>query len=88
MSVYNTLFLYLQYNGEHIFSASGDGYIRVFKLRDRELHLMHVAETIRTKEGDLIETFKPIRSMAVVQNKVYFGDEGCNIKVLDWKHGE
>ncbi len=73
-------------------SGSTDGLINVYELRDAKLHLMFESENVKldksscTGPGNLI--CRQIRSLILKNPNIYYGDEGMNIKALNWKKGE
>ncbi|KAL5014734.1 hypothetical protein ScPMuIL_009004 [Solemya velum] len=71
---------------QRIYSASSDGVLKVFEIRDRDLACLFVSEDLHTKSRTPV-TQRCIRSMAVSGDVVYFGDDGINIKALNWKKG-
>ena len=73
-------------------SGSTDGIINVYELRDAKLHLMFESENIKldtsSSAGHGTLVCRQIRSLILQNPNVYYGDEGMNIKALDWKKGE
>ena len=61
--------------------------MKVFELRQRELHLVFSSEDVKTDLGVKVN-WRLTRSLAVARQKVYLGDDGTNVKVLDWKSGK
>ncbi len=70
-----------------LYSVSEDGVIKIFQLREKTLHKVFASENITTKTGSALP-WRPIKSMVAANNVVYFGDDGMNVKALDWKLGE
>ena len=78
-----------QMEGDLLCSSSVDGVIKVLELRDTSLHPVFVSESVKLKGSPRATIrWRPVKSMAVAKNMIYCGDEGMNIKVLDWKQGE
>lgn len=75
-----------QVDGSFVYSSSHDGLIQVYELREKELHVMFVSENVKSTSGSQLP-WRPIRSMCVTNQKIYFGDDGMNVKALDWKKG-
>ena len=70
-----------------MYSASADGMVKVHQLReDKTLHVIYASENIKASNGiDL--TVRHIRCLAAANQMIYYGDDGVNIKALNWKTG-
>ncbi|XP_076086696.1 uncharacterized protein LOC143057292 [Mytilus galloprovincialis] len=69
-----------------IFSCSAEGVISVHKLQDDQIICLFVSENIRSENnGHLTQRY--IRGFDVRDGLIYYGDDGTNIKVLDWRKG-
>ena len=81
------LFLF-QVEGSCVYSCSIDGVIKVFDLRDTKLYPVFVSENVKL-EGSPRATviWRQIKCLAVSDQNIYYGDEGMNLKVLNWKTG-
>lgn len=70
-----------------IFSCSAEGVISVHKLQDDQIICLFVSENIRSENnGHLTQRY--IRGFDVRDGLIYYGDDGTNIKVLDWRKGK
>ena len=75
-----------QVDGSFVYSTAADGVVKVYQLRNLELHLIHSSDDVNiVAQSALVR--RHIRSMATANQKVYFGDDGMNVKVLDWRKG-
>ena len=63
-----------------------DGVIKIYNFHDTRLHLVFESENVRLESGEAV-TWRRILSLATVNERVYYGDDGMNIKVLQWKRG-
>jgi hypothetical protein len=78
----------LQVDGVCVITTSASGLIRVYELRnDESLHLIFESENVRLPSGTSF-TFRPIHCATVSNHHIYYGDDGMNIKVLDWKNSQ
>eukprot|EP00057_Strongylocentrotus_purpuratus_P031747 XP_785533.3 PREDICTED: probable E3 ubiquitin ligase complex SCF subunit sconB [Strongylocentrotus purpuratus] len=75
----------IKVRGRQVVTASNDGVIKLWELRDRSLHVIFESENIRSQSGTLVQ--RPIMSLGLSKSDIYYGDEGTNVKVLDWKRG-
>ncbi|ELU07460.1 hypothetical protein CAPTEDRAFT_209463 [Capitella teleta] len=71
--------------GHHVFTSSASGLIRVYELRNETLHLIYESENAKLPCGSLC-SFRPIHCVGVSHQMVYYGDDGMNLKVLDWRN--
>lgn len=71
----------------HVYTASYDGDAQVFQVTsERALRRLFRCETRRHRfGGNLIE--RPILSLNVDRCTLYIGDDGVNVKALNWKDG-
>ena len=73
---------------DHVYTASYDGNVQVFQLPPGEskLRTMYRSESKRHRfGGGIVE--RPILSMNVFRSTLYFGDDGVNVKAVNWKDG-
>ncbi len=83
------LCLCFQVKDHFVYSCSADGVIKVFELRDTSMHTVFVSENVKLEGSPRAAViWRNIRSLAVANQMLYFGDEGMNVKVLNWKDGE
>ena len=61
--------------------------MKVFELRQRSLHLVFSSEDVKTELGSKVNWRVP-RCLVVASQMVFLGDDGTNVKVLDWKLGK
>ncbi|XP_029643580.1 mitochondrial division protein 1 [Octopus sinensis] len=74
----------LQVCNNYIYSCSSEGIIKVHQWQKKKLRCMYESSDLR------LANFTPvcqrnIRSFFVVNDKIFYGDDGINIKVVDWK---
>ena len=48
---------------------------------------MYVSENVRSLTGQAV-SLRGVKSLAVKGDNLFCGDDGVNIKVLDWKKGK
>ncbi|XP_052819412.1 uncharacterized protein LOC128245328 [Mya arenaria] len=73
--------------GNHIFTSSGvDSEIKGFEVRDRSLHCVYVSENTRDISGHTV-TMRQVRALAVKGDNLVYGDDGVNVKILNWRKG-
>lgn len=68
-------------------SGSEDGIIKVYQVVEcgRVLRCLYVSENVCTLDTSL--TVRPVQSVHVTRSgSVYYGDNGHNLKLLDWKN--
>ena len=81
------LFLF-QVEGSCVYSCSIDGVIKVFDLRDTKLYPVFVSENVKLEGSPRAAViWRQIKCLAVFNQNIYYGDEGMNLKVLNWKTG-
>ncbi|XP_078615000.1 uncharacterized protein LOC144884049 isoform X4 [Branchiostoma floridae x Branchiostoma japonicum] len=83
---HNTSVTCLQVEGTHVVSVCEEGIVKVWEIRDQNLHVVYVNESVKLDPPGPLKA-RPILSLAYANNKIYYGDDGTNIKVLDWKSG-
>ncbi|XP_078696146.1 uncharacterized protein LOC144924621 isoform X2 [Branchiostoma floridae x Branchiostoma belcheri] len=83
---HNTSVTCLQVEGTHVVSVCEEGVVKVWEIRDQNLHVVYVNESVKCDPPGPLKA-RPILSLAYANNKIYYGDDGTNIKVLDWKSG-
>jgi len=75
---------------EQIICCSLDGLISVYTLKNENglefCRLFH-SECLVSKVGQSILT-RPVLSLALTGSSICYGDEGVNLKLLNWKQGE
>ena len=69
-----------------MFAASMDGVIKVFDVKDKQLHCVFTSDGIRSADGSPLCS-RGVRGMAVNEGVVYYGDDGANVKALTWSSG-
>ena len=69
-----------------VYSSSVDGIVKVYQLRDTQLHVMHESDDVTCASGSPL-LLRHIRSMTSSRDMVFYGDDGTNVKVLDWRKG-
>ncbi|OWF41107.1 uncharacterized protein LOC110462920 [Mizuhopecten yessoensis] len=77
----------LKVHGGLVYCCSEEGLVKMFDVKDGHLSCLFASENVKPAPGCNL-TERPIRGMAVAMDTVYYGDEGTNIKVLNWKKGE
>lgn len=81
------LLVIFQVENNYVYTCSASGLLCVYELRGESLHLVYESENVRIESGaECIQ--RSIHSMAVSRQKLYYGDDGMNVKVLDWEHSE
>ncbi|XP_063965562.1 uncharacterized protein LOC129276772 [Lytechinus pictus] len=75
----------IKVRGQQVVTASSDGVIKLWELRDTSLHVIFESENIHSQSGTLVQ--RPIMSLGLSDTDIYYGDEGTNVKILDWKRG-
>ncbi|XP_013410936.1 pre-mRNA-splicing factor PRP46 [Lingula anatina] len=76
----------LRMDDDKIYSASADGFIKIFTIKDGKLSLLFESEDVKGVNGeDLL--LRHIRSLSTSKDTIYYGDDGSNLKVLSWKQG-
>lgn len=76
--------------GNCIYSTCLDGEIQVheYSSASNKIHLrkMYASENTKLYSSENIQC-RPIHSMCVHDNSIFYGDDGSNVKVLDWQQG-
>ncbi|XP_006821974.1 uncharacterized protein LOC102802941 [Saccoglossus kowalevskii] len=67
-----------------IVSSSADGLLKVWQLRGYQLSLVFVSEDVSSSTSSII-TLRKIHCLAAHQDVIFYGDNGVNVKVLQWK---
>ncbi len=76
----------LQVCGDTVATSSADGMIKVYQARDCRLCPVFESENVKSTSGVRL-SWRHIRSLEMANHIVYYGDDGMNIKALDWKLG-
>ncbi|XP_072175161.1 uncharacterized protein [Diadema setosum] len=76
----------IKVKGEKVVTASEDGVIKLWELRDQSLHVMFESENVHNQSGEGALVQRPITSLGIAGDCVYYGDDGTNVKVLDWRN--
>ena len=84
-SVHN--FLFTQHDNQRIYTASTDNVIKIHEIREQSLKCVYVSENVRSLAGQPV-SLRRVKSLAVKGDVLFCGDDGVNIKVLDWKKGK
>lgn len=70
-------------------SGSEDGIIKIFKLERNCLSCIYVSENVNVISPNSSLHSRPIYSIYISDSEVlYYGDNGHNIKMLDWKNNQ
>lgn len=83
MTVHAFLF---QHDDQRIYTASADGEIKVHEIREQSLNCVYVSENVRSPTGSSV-SLRGVKSLVVKDDRLFCGDDGVNIKVLDWRKG-
>ena len=75
-----------QVEGNYVYTSGEDGLIKVHELRGTELHTVFESEDVKGSRGASIQ-YRPVQSLAVHSKVAYYGDDGTNVKALDWLQG-
>ena len=70
-----------------MYASCSNGIIKVFDTRDGNLVCIFESENIQTKGGGRL-TERCVRGFNARDNLIYYGDDGVNIKVLNWRTGK
>ena len=76
----------LQHDGKRIYTASADGEIKIHEIREHSLNCVYVSENVRSLTGHTV-SLRGIKALVVKGDQLFCGDDGVNIKILDWKKG-
>ncbi|XP_048753077.2 uncharacterized protein LOC125664380 isoform X2 [Ostrea edulis] len=74
----------VEVDGLCVYASSGDGYIKVYEIRDKCFHCIFESDNIRSTDGSALCS-RGIRGMTVKNDVIYYGDDGPNVKALTWK---
>ncbi|KAK3104936.1 hypothetical protein FSP39_013481 [Pinctada imbricata] len=77
----------LQVSNKLVYASSSEGTIKVFETRESELVCIFESENIQAERGGIL-TERHIRGFYANDELIYYGDDGINIKVLNWKTGK
>jgi len=70
-------------------SGSEDGIIKIYKLEKDSLSCIYVSENVNVISPNSSLHSRPIYSIYISDSEVlYYGDNGHNIKMLDWKNNQ
>jgi len=68
-------------------SAGKDGLVKLYSLVDDKLLCKFVSENLTTVNPETSIHMRPIYSVLILENGwIYYGDDGSNIKAIDWKN--
>jgi len=71
-----------------LLSGGEDGIIKLFALEDKSLRCVFVSENVKA-DPDVSVHNRPVYSITIgASGLLYYGDDGCNIKAIDWKKGK
>lgn len=73
---------------DKVITASADGVIKVWELRDNSLHPVFVSENVKPVVPRMKLHVRKVHTLSESKNVIYYGDNGLNIKVLDWREGK
>ncbi|XP_070560370.1 uncharacterized protein [Ptychodera flava] len=73
-------------NSDELYIVTGfeDGMVKVWRIRNQQLSLLFVADDIKSSSSQVI-TLRRIQCLAAFQDTIYYGDNGVNVKALQWK---
>lgn len=77
----------LEVSLDKVITASADGVIKVWELRDNSLHPVFVSENVKPVVPRMKLHVRKVHTLSESKNVIYYGDNGLNIKVLDWREG-
>ncbi|PIK59563.1 putative pre-mRNA-splicing factor PRP46-like, partial [Apostichopus japonicus] len=77
----------LMVSEDKITTASADGMIKVWELRETKLHPIFVSENVKPELPRMKLISRKIHTVVEKENVIYYGDNGLNVKVLDWRRG-
>ena len=69
-----------------MYSTGQDGYMKVHEIRDTRLHTVYESESLKGVRGASVQ-LRPVRTLAVHNKMAYIGDDGTNVKAVDWNKG-
>eukprot|EP00105_Crassostrea_gigas_P022782 XP_011442426.1 PREDICTED: F-box/WD repeat-containing protein pof1-like [Crassostrea gigas] len=76
----------IQIHETHVFVSSLDGIIKVYEVNSQQLQCVFESEGTRSTDGSAL-CCRGIRGMTISNGLVYYGDDGPNVKALNWKSG-
>lgn len=76
----------IQIHETHVFVSSLDGIIKVYEVNGQQLQCVFESEGTRSTDGSAL-CCRGIRGMTISNGLVYYGDDGPNVKALNWKSG-
>ncbi|GAB1605958.1 mitochondrial division protein 1-like [Argonauta hians] len=76
----------LQVSSNYIYSCSSEGLIKVHQWQNKKLRCMYESTNLRLANHTPVYQ-RNIRSFFVVDDRVFYGDDGINIKIVNWKKG-
>ena len=79
-------FTLFQYSDRHVYTASVDGEIQVYTYTRKSLSCVYRSEDLKLRGGGAV-LCRPVRSLVQCKGRIYFGDDGCSVKALDWSEG-
>uniref|UniRef100_A0A8W8MIA8 F-box/WD repeat-containing protein 7 n=1 Tax=Magallana gigas TaxID=29159 RepID=A0A8W8MIA8_MAGGI len=74
----------IQIHETHVFVSSLDGIIKVYEVNSQQLQCVFESEGTRSTDGSAL-CCRGIRGMTISNGLVYYGDDGPNVKALNWK---
>eukprot|EP00092_Neocalanus_flemingeri_P044047 GFUD01048708.1.p1 GENE.GFUD01048708.1~~GFUD01048708.1.p1 ORF type:complete len:615 (+),score=153.97 GFUD01048708.1:56-1900(+) len=70
-----------------LLSGGEDGIIKLFSLEEDTLRCLFVSENVKADPDTSVHN-RPVYSITIgASGSLYYGDDGCNIKAVDWKRG-
>uniref|UniRef100_T1IJC2 Uncharacterized protein n=1 Tax=Strigamia maritima TaxID=126957 RepID=T1IJC2_STRMM len=72
---------------KRVFASSSEGFISVWELQEEELLLLFSSEKLLLNETPPAVPRK-IRSIELINGLIYYGDDGINVKMLNWENGD
>lgn len=76
----------LKIEDDHIYTSSSEGVLKVHQWRKKKLVCLYKSEELRMADMRLISQ-RNIRHIGVFNQIIYYGDDGINIKAVNWKKG-
>ncbi|XP_071946237.1 uncharacterized protein [Antedon mediterranea] len=74
-------------DGSHAFTGAEEGIIKVWELREKSLVTLYSSENIELAPSRKLSV-EPVKCLTSFNQKIYYGNDGQNIKVLSWKAGK
>jgi len=70
-----------------LLSGGQDGIIKLFAFEEETLRCLFVSENVKADPDTSVHN-RPVYSITIgASDSLYYGDDGCNIKAIDWRKG-